>query len=496
MAAAPPENKNARPGPITPPGWPLAAVLPAMVGALWLWWDARSGLPGVLVGGLPGALLLSTGLSNLLWAGDARIFQFMALGAASGVLLAFPAAFVFGVVPALVLLILSVASFLAAGYLAVGQEPVPDGVPEPRMSFHMAARAAEDELSTCGIVLTTWPLSVGGRAARIGRELDEALALFGERGWISAPRGYHREPPPLEKIKGGALRHKEEGFRHLTFESGYEPWPEEPGRDRWLSYERNRTAHAWTLRHPGGPRPWVVCVHGIRMGSPRLDIALFQPDYLYRELGLNLAFPVLPIHGPRRIGPVSGDRILAGDVMDTLHAGAQTIWDIRRLVSWLRLPGQDAPAVGALGYSLGGYAAALLAGFEPDLDCVIVGNPAVDPSHLFWRDALSLATRYLKTEGVTEERMDALIQTVSPLAFDPLVAHDRRAIFAGVADRVVPPVEASTLWEHWNRPRLTWYQGSHRGFLRTTEGRIVLEDTLRTAGMLPRNGYETKTEPA
>jgi predicted esterase YcpF (UPF0227 family) len=352
------------------------------------------------------------------------------------------------------------------------------------MGLGMAARAAEDELSTCAIVLSTWPLSVGGRAARIGRELEEALALFEERGWTSAPPTYHREPPPLEEPGGGGLRHKEEGFRHLTFESGYEPWPEEPGRDRWLSYERNRTAHAWTLSHPGGPRPWVICLHGIRMGSPRLDIALFQPEYLYHKLGLNLLFPVLPIHGPRRIGPISGDRILAGDVMDTLHAGAQAMWDVRRLVSWLRLPDGDAPAVGVLGYSLGGYAAALLAGLERDLDCVVVGNPAVDPSHLFWRDALSLATRYLKTEGVTEERMDALIRAVSPLAFEPLVARDRRAIFAGVADRVVPPVEASALWNHWERPRITWYQGSHRGFLRAPEGRSALEETLRAADML------------
>jgi hypothetical protein len=54
---------------------------PVVAGALWLWWDVRSGLPGVLVGGLPGTLLLATGLSNLLWAGDARIFHFMSFGA-------------------------------------------------------------------------------------------------------------------------------------------------------------------------------------------------------------------------------------------------------------------------------------------------------------------------------------------------------------------------------------------------------------------------------
>ena len=37
-------------------------------------------------------------------------------------------------------------------------------------------------------------------------------------------------------------------FEHLTFPSGYEPHAGEPGRERWLSYEANRTAHAWVVR--------------------------------------------------------------------------------------------------------------------------------------------------------------------------------------------------------------------------------------------------------
>lgn len=463
------------------------AMVPVVVGALWLWWNVRSGLPWVLVGGLPGTLLLATGLSNLLWAGDARIFQFMSLGAASGVLLSFPAAFVFDPPLAGVLFSLSAASFVVAGHLALGQERSPEGVPQPQVNLPMAARAAEDELSMCGIVLTTWPLSVGSRAARIGRELEEALALFEEKGWLEEPRSYHRTPPPVEEMRSGDRRHKEEDFEHLTFESGYEPWPEEPGRERWLGYRRNRTGHAWVLRHPGGPRPWVVCLHGIRTGAPRPDLRLFRPEFLHHELGLNMLCPVLPIHGPRRVGPISGDRILSGDVVDTLHAGAQAMWDVRRLIYWLH-EREGAPALAVLGHSLGGYVAALLSCLEERVGCVIVGNPAVDPSHLFWRNALSLATRYLKTEGVTEERMDAVLRPVSPLAMRPLVERERRAIFGGLADRVTPPAEANSLWHHWDRPRLEWYAGTHRAFLRTPVGRALVESALREAGVLPKSG--------
>src|SRR3712207_9268085 len=44
-----------------------------------------------------------------------RIFHFMSLGAISGVVLSFPAAFVFGPVAAGVLLVLSAVNFVAAG---------------------------------------------------------------------------------------------------------------------------------------------------------------------------------------------------------------------------------------------------------------------------------------------------------------------------------------------------------------------------------------------
>ena len=96
-----------------------------------------------------------------------------------------------------------------------------------------------------------------------------------------------------------------------------------------------------------------MCIHGLRNGSPHKSSDLFQPEFLHQELGLNLLFPYLPRHGPRKKGMVSGSPLLGGDMMELLHAGAQGSWDIRRLLSWLRLPEQSAPAVGVLGHSLG-----------------------------------------------------------------------------------------------------------------------------------------------
>lgn len=466
--------------------WILPALLPVLAGVAWMWFATHAGPFGMLLEALPGMLLLATGLSNLLWAGDSRLFHFMALGSLAGILLSLPSIAFFGWAAALLLLVLSAACFWVTGYLSIREEPLPPGVPAPEAGAGLSLRAAGDETSMAGIVLTTWPHSVGARARRISGELERAEDLLEGRGWLEHPRRYHAPPPPLRDPKRHERREGGHAFEHVVFESLYEPYPGEPGRERWLGYRANRTAHAWVRRHPGGPRPWLVCVHGIRVGSPRANFGFF-PAFLHDELGLNLAFPVLPIHGPRRVSPVSGDRILSGDVMDTLHAGAQAIWDFRRLLTWLREE-EGAPLVAVVGHSLGGYAAALLSAVEDGIDAVVVGNPAVDPSHLFWRNALSVATRDLRSHGVTEARMSRVLRPVSPLAMLSRVPFEGRAIFAGLADRVVPPVEADLLWRHWDEPRLAWYAGTHRGFLRTPEGRATLLATLRARGMVPREG--------
>jgi hypothetical protein len=479
---------------ITSQWWSFSSFIPLLTGALWLWLAARGGLPTVLLGTLPGTLLLATGLSGLLWTVESRMFQYMALASVLGVILSVPANFLVGPVAALVLGAGSAASFLAAGYLALGQHRCPSTVPAPDTGPNLAARAAVNELMMCGLILTSWPIAVGTVAVRVQREAADAYPLFEEKGWFSDPITYHKDPPPLEEPEIETIEKRGRKIEQLTFESLYEPHEDEPGRERWLAYKRNPTAWAWILRHPGEQRPWLICVHGIRMGTLNKSLIRFQPEYLHEELGLNLIMPVLPMHGPRDTGGlISGERTLSGDVMDTLHTGAQAMWDLRRLISWLR-ESEEAPAIGALGHSLGGYAVSLLASVEEDLDCVVAGNPAVDPSHLFWTNSLAVATHSLSAEGIREETLKALLRPVSPLFLEPVVPHERRAIFAGVVDRVVPPVQAHSLWRHWEEPRIGWYQGAHQRFIRAAEGRKVLEETLRAADMIPKETSETPSQ--
>lgn len=459
-------------------------ILPLLCGVLWLWWGVQSGVLGTVLSLLPGTLLLATGVSSLIWGGDTRHLQFMALGGLLGVVLAIPAVFIIGPVAGAVLLAGSAIGFIASGYLSADSDPVPDDVPVPPEDPKHALQGSKDEISACFITLTTWPLTFGKQAARVRYELDEALPLFEGNGWIQNPASYHQTPPPLYEPDLVSQELSGQSFEHLSFESDYEPHPGEPGRERWLSHEKNRTAHAWMVRHPGEPRPWLVCLHGIRMGSPGAGFALFRLRRLHLKLKLNVLFPVLPIHGLRKVGLVSGDRVFSGDVMDAVHAGAQAMWDFRRLTAWLREE-QGAPAIGVMGHSLGGYAAALLTCLDDNLDCAFVGNPAVDPTRMFWRNAPSVTTSSLKAAGVNEAKMSTLMRVVSPLAMEPLPPEERLGILAGAGDRVIPASEAHSLWRHWGEPRIVWHQGTHRDFLHTDEGKNLLADTLRVAGMLP-----------
>jgi hypothetical protein len=335
--------------------WQRAAWLPVAAGLLWLWCAARAGVIGFAVSLLPGCLLLASGVSTLLYPGDARIPQFIALGGVAGAVLALPGLAVLPWAAGVSLLLLSAAAFVAAGAISVRQEPHVEDVPTPQPSLALAAQVAIDDAILATLTLRQ-PAVLGRDQARLRQEIHAARFLLRERGWLDDPVAYHRAPPPPE-VSVAPARWRSLAYEHVRFESGYEPWPDEPGRDRWLARAANRTAHAWVLRHAATPRPWLICIHGYEMGMPALDLAAFRAARLHHVHGLNLALPVLPLHGPRKLGRRSGAGFLSGDFVDTVHAEAQATWDLRRLLAWIRT--QEAPAVGVYGLSLGGYNAAL-----------------------------------------------------------------------------------------------------------------------------------------
>jgi len=462
--------------------WPREAWLPIAAGLLWLWCAASFGVVGFLFSLLPGCLLLTSGFSTLIYPGDHRIPQYTALGGLLGIPLAVPAIFVAGPLIGFTLILLSAASLVAAGAMAISQESHESEVPTPALGLALSAQVAADEalLST---VMLTQPSLHAGDPGRIRSELREARELFDDRGWIEDPAAYHQTPPALEDPLLRPARLRSLPYQRLSFESGYEPRPEEPGRDRWLSYLPNRTAHAWVLRHESDQRPWLLCIHGYQMGMPHWDFAAFRAAHLHHRLGLNLVLPVLPLHGPRKVGRRSGDGFLAADFLDTIHAETQAMWDIRRILSWIR--GQGASRIGVHGLSLGGYNTALLACFDGDLACAIPGIPATDFSRLVWRHGPRLQLRYAEHRGLLRDEVSEVTRVISPLALQPVVPKERRYIFGGVADRLVPPDQVRDLWRHWDRPRIEWYQGGHVSFRLHERVSRLIDEALRESQLVP-----------
>ncbi|MBK7947782.1 MAG: hypothetical protein IPK00_03345 [Deltaproteobacteria bacterium] len=300
----------------------------------------------------------------------------------------------------------------------------------------------------------------------VRRGHQELLAMrefLARNDWFENPAGYHRTP---QRPRGATLtpmstRHlgRRVELAELSFESEYEPHPGEPARERWLAQDENATAVAWVLEHTTGRRPWLVAVHGFGMGQPSVNMTGLMARWIHEDLGLNVLMPVLPLHGPRSSTRVSGGGLLQPEFASVLHMFSQAVWDIRRMVEWIR--GRTDAAVGLYGISLGAYSVALASAFIDDLACVVAGIPAVDFASLA-RDNEPWAFKAYGGDLRTDWGLvNQVMYPVSPLTFQPRVPVEKRAIYAGVADRVARPDQARGLWRHWGRPEIEWMSSGH-----------------------------------
>ena len=434
--------------------WLLAAV-----GVTWLGCGADAGFFGLVAAALPGALLLGAAVATVFFPGDRLIPRTGAAGALVGVLYAL-AMFLFAPLGALLLGALSVLAALAAARLAADDLDVPEGQESPRTDdLRVLAEIAADE-AVLGSLTTVMGVYSEPVQPRVGRELDETLDWLRANGWLEAPASFHETPPPIGPAAIGTARTAGVDYEAMRFDSEFEPRPGAPGRERWLGYRNNRTAEVRIVR-TARSRDWLICVHGLAMGRAWLDLRAMGAGWLQGQ-GLNLAFPVLPLHGPRANNAVSGAGFISGDVANTLHALTQTAWDIRRLVAWLREEGAE--RIGIAGMSLGGYSAALVASLENGLDCAIAGIPPSEFGAMSCYHANGRALALAAAEDITPERIGTALRPVSPLALQPCVALERRFIFGALADRFVSTDQVEALWRHWEKPEILWYPGAHLGF--------------------------------
>ena len=332
-------------------------------------------------------------------------------------------------------------------------------LPVARPTIRLATHALRDEIVLSGL-RTQRPLSHPGAYGRIDREVAEALDFYGEQGWLDNPERFFAPPPPLTDITVLPVTHRGRSYDRFFFDSGYAPADGEPGGERWQGYTGNDRVYGLMLRHRE-PRPWLVCVHGLEMGRAGVDLTLFRAWHLHQDFGLNVVLPVHPMHGPRARGVPKGKAFPGEDVLDDVHFAAQSVWDVRRLLTWIRAtdPGQ---AIGMNAISMGSYVTALVAGLEDDLTCAILGVPVSDLVGLLGRHSGFGPDDPRRRTMELAEPIGAMI---SPLSLTPRVPMRGRFIYGGVADRLVHPREqVERIWEHWGRPEIVWYRGGHTGF--------------------------------
>lgn len=358
-----------------------------------------------------------------------------------------------------------------------GHEPTE--LPIARPTIALAAHAFRDEVVLLGLKARR-PISDTHAFERIDREVAAAVEFYGHRGWLEKPRGFFAAPPPLSDVTVRQVKRRKRPFQRIVFESEYTPYPGEPGRQRWLGYIANHREYALLLRHPE-PRPWLVCVHGTEMGRAPIDLRVFRAQQLHEDLGLNVVLPVLPMHGPRGRGLPKGAVFPGEDVLDDVHATAQAVWDIRRLLSWIRLQEPESP-IGLNSLPLGGYIASLVASLENGLACAILGVPVADLVELLGRHSgLGADDPRRRTMRLAEP----IGRMASPLSMTPLVPMRGRFIYAGVADQLVHPREqVIRLWEHWGKPQIVWYPGGHVGFFRSRSVQRFVHDALLQSELL------------
>lgn len=446
-----------------------------------LWVPLLSGVGGLVLSvhtfgyvaallAIPAVFMISGGL-RLVYLPDLRASRLVALGSVLGMVVSL--LLLWFVWPlALAAMVTFAINFLLGGFAQLCRQPQVEGVPVPATSVVYSARVALDDF----MLSTLAPALPSQEAFAVAaRETDIAYHAMAEAGWLENPATFHHPPPVLAQVESTPLRLADLECQSLQFASEFEPRTELPGRERFMAWQENRTCHAVVVQQKESA-PWLLCVHGFGMGNPKMDIKAFRIPALVKELGINVALITLPLHGKRAPGGFSGDKFIGLSPVDFVHAEAQAIWDLRRLIGWMR--GQGAERIAVHGISLGGYTGSLLSCIEPGIDTVIAGVPPTDITATRNYISTSQERRMARVAGLEEVQSRAVHSVVSPLAMTSLVPRSSRYIYAATGDQFVPVEQVAALWRHWEQPEISWCTGGHLSALMQREPREFVHAVL------------------
>ena len=304
----------------------------------------------------------------------------------------------------------------------------------------------------------------------VSRSVEACRTAAAELGSLGVAAA-HRAPPPMRLL---GLRRRRVGpvaFEHLEFESCPQlPAPLESG-----GYGRVEVAHTRVLRHRDRARPWVVWLHGAEQGRID-DLFAFRVHHLHEDLGMNVALPVLPQHGPRRdVGKAWPGFDLLGNIATMMRA----VSDVRTVLAWV---GEQQPRSTTLvGMSLGGPVAALTAGLDPTVDGVVAMLPMLDAHATIAHHVERTGARgRALAELLRDDAVSACGAVIDPVALEPHAPPERRLVVAALNDRMTSVRAAQRLHERWGG-QVHWHSGGHIGHLWSREVRSVVDQFLLDA---------------
>lgn len=315
--------------------------------------------------------------------------------------------------------------------------------------------------------------------------LEQVRALYDDPLLYAEPDRFFGAPRVVEPREERGAIFSRDGVRAEVVELS---WPSrvEPHvaalTQRALEIVENHTVHVRWFRGPAaaGGRPLAILVHGYRGGGFPFEERAWPVAALIRR-GLDVALIQLPHHGLRaRAG--GGPRFPGSDPRMTNEGFGQAVRDLRDLVH-LAKQGRGAPAVVAMGMSLGGYCVSLLATVEPTLDLVA---PIIPLASL--ADAARDAGRLVGTpeeQAAQHVALEAVYRVASPLARPSRLAPERVLVVAAAADRITPPAHARKIAAHFAAD-LTTFPGGHLLQLGRAEGFRAIFERMRRLGLTSR----------
>ena len=330
---------------------------------------------------------------------------------------------------------------------------------------------------------------VRGTLSRPGREDGDRLEYYAELADARDVTRVFERPPTRVKISATPLRDDLDGRRHievLRFRSPYRALNPALRSEYARGDSRNRLVAAHHWRHTDGPHRTLCVIHGFGASPVWFNALFFSLETFFNE-GWDVLLYTLPFHGGRG-GPLVPDGVgIFGAGASRIHeAILQAVFDFRILLDHLERYG--APRAGVTGLSLGGYISALLAAVDGRLDFVIPNAPVVWMPALIssWVPTNAVVGVGRRVLGISDELLTRSFALHSPLTYPAVVPKRRLLIVRGLGDKLAPPEQASMLWEHWGRPRMHSFAGSHvlhfgRGAYLEEMRRLMARSSARAA---------------